>query len=414
MNGILKGGNTGFVQVHAPPVSKRFHGIFLPHRVINAESKKKAGESLTGWKSVELTPEEWIEKLTLGQTIQPSTFKSKPDGTFTHSTSNWIETYFVCADGDNIKGVEFLDDGSDKNPDGIEPWKTQGTLSKKFPNLTAKVYAVGESVSSMLKDPLHRRYRLIFVFDKPITSEKHYHHILIRLANAFNIIPKVTRSPAQPVFGNAREGFSFHICGNILNLDDYPLEPETEEIKKPVENKQESIETLQAFLNRHNVDYEPSHDSNKFYVQCPYKDGHTDGKSGKTDAYVFSDASGWAFNCSHTSCKQAGRTTWESFRAGMKIPCKDTTHGGSRKDAGRKSNAEKLAETKTPDFFNGKPVVHLHIVEDFDGESIISERSREVVGEEAGNLLWRSERTYTRGDEIGVLRQGKNGLFFKG
>ena len=73
-----------------------------------------------------------------------------------------------------------------------------------------------------------------------------------------------------------------------------------------------------------------------------------------------------------------------------------------------------MAETKTPDFFNEKPVVHLHTIEDFDGESIISERSREVVGEEVGKLLWQSERTYTRGDEIGVLRQGENGLFFKG
>ena len=66
--------------------------------------------------------------------------------------------------------------------------------------------------------------------------------------------------------------------------------------------------------------YDPSNEANKFYVQCPYKSGHTDGKSGKTDAYVFGDASGWAFNCSHTSCKQAGRTTWDSFREGMKIP----------------------------------------------------------------------------------------------
>ena len=98
----------------------------------------------------------------------------------------------------------------------------------------------------------------------------------------------------------------------------------------------------------------------------------------------------------------------------MKIPRKDTFHGGARKGAGRKSNAEKLAETKTPDLFNGKPVVHLHAVEDFDGEAIISERSREVVGEEVGNLLWQSKRTYTRGDEIGVLRQAENGLVFKG
>ena len=69
----------------APPVSKKFQGIFLHHRVLDADSKKKASESLTGWKSVELTSEQWIEKLTFGQTIQPSAFTPKTDGTFTHS-----------------------------------------------------------------------------------------------------------------------------------------------------------------------------------------------------------------------------------------------------------------------------------------------------------------------------------------
>ena len=392
-----------------------YNGIFIPsHKIIDIESKDKADGLLFGWQYESHTAEEWIEKLDDGKIIQPSSFTPSNNGAFTHSKKNWISTHFVCADGDNIKGVEFLDDGSDKNPNGIEPWTEKGCLSKKFPTLVKKAYAVGESPTSMLREPPHRRYRLIFIFDQPICSEEHFHQILIKLANDFSIIPNIGRSPAQPVYGNGRKDFNFHICGNTLNLDDYPLEPETEEIKQPIEKKQESNETLQEFLNRHSITYDPSNEANKFYVQCPYKSGHTDGKSGKTDAYVFGDASGWAFNCSHTSCKQAGRTTWDSFREGMKIPRREPVHGGARKRAGRKSNAEKLAETKTPDFFNGKPIVHLHTVEDFDGESVISERSREVVAEEAGELLWQSERTYTRGNEIGVLRQGENGLGFKG
>ena len=394
---------------------RAYDGIFIPsHKIIDIKSKDEADGLLFGWQYASHTAEEWIEKLDDGKIIQPSAFTPSNNGTFTHSKENWISTHFVCADGDNIKNVEFDDDGNDKNPNGIEPWTEKGCLSKKFPTLVKKAYGVGESPTSMLREPPHRRYRLIFVFDHPICSEEHFHQILIRLANEFSIIPSIGRSPAQPVYGNGRKDFNFHICGNILNLDDYPLEPETEEIKQPIEKKQESNETLQAFLDRHNIAYEPSKESNKFYVECPYKDGHASGKNGKTDAYVFGDASGWAFNCSHTSCKQAGRTTWDSFRAGMKIPRKDTTHGGSRKNAGKKSNAEKVAETKSPDFFNGKSVVHLHAVETFDGESIISERSREIVSEEVGDLLWKSGRTYTRGDEIGVLRQGENGLSFKG
>ena len=334
---------------------RAYDGIFIPsHKIIDIESKDKADGLLFNWQYESHTAEEWIEKLDDGKIIQPSSFTPSNNGAFTHSKKNWISTHFVCADGDNIKGVEFLDDGSDKNPNGIEPWTEKGCLSKKFPTLVKKAYAVGESPTSMLREPPHRRYRLIFIFDQPICSEEHFHQILIKLANDFSIIPNIGRSPAQPVYGNGRKDFNFHICGNTLNLDDYPLEPETEEIKQPIEKKQESNETLQEFLNRHSITYDPSNEANKFYVQCPYKSGHTDGKSGKTDAYVFGDASGWAFNCSHTSCKQAGRTTWDSFREGMKIPRREPVHGGARKRAGRKSNAEKLAETKTPDFFNGE------------------------------------------------------------
>ena len=415
--------------MQSPKLSdKTYPGLIISsHRMISPQYKKEASKSLTGWQYAELTAEQWIEKLTLGQTIQPSASTPKPDGEFTHSIENWVNTHFVYADADYIRGVEFLDDGSDKNPDGVEPWTEEGYLSLKFPSLLYKVYAVTQSVSSMsdAKSPPHRRYRLIFLFDKPITSEKHYHQILLRLAKEYPIIPAVTRSPAQPVYGNARDGFNnAHIQGNILKLSDYPyVEPE-EQQELPQETStstnHDTDGSLEDFLQKHNIKYTPDPKSqHKFFVECPFTEGHTDGICNLKDAFVTDRPQGqykgkWGFHCSHASCKSKGNDTWESFRVGMKIPRKDPAHGGSRKGAGRKSNAKKLAETKTPDFFNGKPVVHLHIVEDFDGEAIISERSREVVGEEAGNLLWQSERTYTRGDEIGVLRQGENGLFFKG
>ena len=135
--------------------------IISSHRMISPQYKKEASKSLTGWQYAELTAEQWIEKLTLGQTIQPSAFTPKPDGEFTHSIENWVNTHFVYADADYIRGVEFLDDGSDKNPDGVEPWTEEGYLSLKFPSLLYKVYAVTQSVSSMsdAKSPPHRRYQ---------------------------------------------------------------------------------------------------------------------------------------------------------------------------------------------------------------------------------------------------------------
>ena len=301
-------------------MTQSYTGIFIPsHKIIDIKSKDEADGLLFGWQYASHTAEEWIEKLDDGKIIQPSSFTPSNTGTFTHSRENWISTHFVCADGDNFKNVEFDDDGNDKNPNGIKPWTEKGCLSKKFPTLVKKAYAVGESPTSMLREPPHRRYRLIFVFDHPICSEEHFHQILIRLANEFSIIPSIERSPAQPVYGNGRKDFNFHICDNILKLSDYPLEESKEQKTFSTENKTKSNETLQEFLDRHNITYEPSNDSNKFYVECPYKSGHSNGKNGKTDAYVFGDASGWAFNCSHTTCKQAGLTTWENFKEGVGI-----------------------------------------------------------------------------------------------
>lgn len=297
---------------------EKYAGIYIEtHKVEDAESKVAASQSLKNWRGVACSAADWIKKLEQGQTIQPSAFSPQTDGTFTHKREFWNSTHFVCCDADNIKGIEFLDNGTDKNPDGVEAWTDKNGLSKQFPDLKNKVYAVGQSVSSMSDDkpPHHRRYRLIFLFDKPIQSEAHYHQIMLALANEFPIIPAVERSPAQPVFGNAREGFGFHICDNILKIADYPYQSKTateaHQSQLPID------ETLEEFLRRHHINHRPTDKPNKYFVDCPYQDRHASGKNGPTDAYVFSDSSGWAFYCSHTSCSE--RRTWEAFKEGHGI-----------------------------------------------------------------------------------------------
>ena len=112
-----------------------YPGIFIQsHQVVDAKSKEEASKSLSNWEFAELPGEEWIAKLDAGQTIQPSLFSQQDDETYTHKIKDWVHTYFICADGDNIKGVEFLDDGNDKNPDGIEAWTEAGLLSKNTLN----------------------------------------------------------------------------------------------------------------------------------------------------------------------------------------------------------------------------------------------------------------------------------------
>ena len=226
-----------------------YNGIFIPtHHTLDADSKKEASGSLTGWQPAELTPEEWIEKLTLGQTIQPSTFTPRADGTFTHSIENWVETYFVCADADHIKGIEFDDYGNDKNPNGIDPFTDPRHLFEICTTLHHKVWAIIESVSSMsdAKPPQHRRYRLIFLFDEPIKTPEQYHAILLDFSKEYPIIPPEKRSPAQPVFGNARKETSrSHIFWKTLSITDYPIPAETpiETPIKPKDRIRESAET---------------------------------------------------------------------------------------------------------------------------------------------------------------------------
>ena len=219
-----------------PPVSKKFSdktypGLIIPsHKMISPQDKDKASKTLIGWKPVELTGKQWIEKLTRGQTVQTSASTPRGDGTFTHSIENWIETYFVYADADHIKGVEFDDNGNDKNPNGVDPFTDPHHLYSLYPTLQNKVYAVTQSISSMsnAKKPPHRRYRLIFVFDAPITSLQHYHTVLLALAKQFPIIPPLKRSPTQPVYGNARNGYAEpSIFENVLSLTDYPAPIET-------------------------------------------------------------------------------------------------------------------------------------------------------------------------------------------
>lgn len=316
----------------------KYSGLLIERHTLQApEQKAEQVNSLYGWWQVELTAEEWCNELSAGRTIQPSEFvsvgqqKREADKTdeiedgddekFTHSVECWRRTYFVCCDADNIKGVEFTSDRKDKNPEGVAPWTDSQGLSKLYPDLKDKVYAVGQSISSMteFKGEPHRRYRLIFLFDAPIESAEHYNAVLLALAKAYPIIPAVTRSPAQPVMGNAREGFGVHVCGNILKLSDYPV-PSPVEPPPKKESTTAPTESLQEFLDRHHVSYTPADKPNKFYVECHNKERHS--KTGPTDSYCFDDGRAWSFHCSHATCQQSGQSTWEAFKRGFGIETK--------------------------------------------------------------------------------------------
>ena len=307
---------------------QKYAGLVIrSHCVRDAASKEQAAKTFSGWEYVSLTVPEWMGELEEGHTIQPSAFEPIDDGTFTHALEHWHGTHFVCCDADNLKGVEFTADGIDKNSEGIEPWADEKGLSALYPCLKKEVFAVGQSVSSMTEvkrfAKVHRRYRLIFLFDEQIITAEHYHVVLLALSAVYPIIPPVTRAPSQPVFGNAREGYNkFSICGNVLRLSDYPMPQEKPKAIAPSKRDAGANDkTLDVFLTEHNIAYEPcAKQSAKYFVQCPFSEYHTDGICKPKDAYVFVNAEGaFAFHCSHTSCKSVGRSTWQAFKDGYNI-----------------------------------------------------------------------------------------------
>ena len=258
--------------------------------------------------------------------IQPSVFNPKPDGSYTHSWKSglWQSTNFVCADGDNFLGVEKDEDGNEIHPNGIPAWTGESVLKEKYPELKGDVYAVGQSVSSMQTEIPHRRYRLIFLFDKPIKSVDHYKQITSTLAKRYPIITDDERPPTQPVFGNARKNFrKFYISepSVILPLDDFPFIESTESAQNKAQGALKldaPTQTLDEYLNAHQIAYTPAPEQGKYFVDCPYKASHTGAKQGKTDSYVFDDGR-WSFHCSHSSCQAGGRSTWQAFKDGHGI-----------------------------------------------------------------------------------------------
>ena len=313
-------------------MSKLFDGLRITrHCVKNAKSKEIAGDSLYGWEFVQLSAPDWIKELEAGHTVVMGGMIPKDDGvSYTHAEEYWVGTHFVCADADNLVGVDFDQNGNDENPEGLQAWTEDTGLSERYPDLKNQVYAVGQSVSSMTKAKPHRRYRLIFAFDKPIRTRAEYSAVLHTLHLKFPIICDDDRQPAQPVFGNARpETGKFHICGNILKLDGYlaelePEQPEPEqtqplEVSNPVPTTTPTTPTksltLDEFISENSIATIKPRPKGGHFVECPYQSEHASGKNTETDAYIWENPDGtFAFYCSHSTCKQKGRNTWQSFR----------------------------------------------------------------------------------------------------
>ena len=299
--------------------AQNLEGLLIKHGTKDTASKDKAAKSLYGWHHAQYTPERWAKQLEYGYTICVGSFQTNDDGKYSHAKDFWQSTHMVFADGDNFTHEV------DATETAISAWTEPDGLFIRFPALKEKVFAISESVSSMSIEKPHRRHRLMFLFDEPITTEADYHKVLQLLALEFPVIPAVERSPAQPVFGNAREeNGAVDILQNVLSLEKYlsyeppTPEPQMEPIPMPTPTPKAPPEksiTLDEFIRAYRIATLKPRPKGGHFVECPWKDKHASGKTGDTDSYIWENEDGtFAFYCSHATCKQQGNNNWATYR----------------------------------------------------------------------------------------------------
>ena len=245
----------------------------------------------------------------------------------------------LFADGDNFTSER------DATGTAIPPWIEKDKLFDLFPSMRKKAFAILESVSSRSGVNPYRRYRPAFLFDEPITTQTDYHKVLLLLASEFPLIPDIKRSPAQPVFGNARKETSgAEIIGNVLSLKEYlntelpepahlndhlPIAPQARSLPErfshpPLQengngnphtpNPIKRDITLDEFIRQHRIPTIKQRPKGGHFVQCPWQANHASGQNTDTDAYIWENDDGtFAFYCSHATCKKQGNS-WKAYR----------------------------------------------------------------------------------------------------
>lgn len=179
-------------------------GIYINRRKINnPRLKLEASKELYGWRYDSLELDSWLsDHIDQGHVVIIGNMNKCPDQKrYRHKKDLWTGTHVIAVDADEIS---YQEDGSTILKEGVPPF--QGPIDswiKKNPEICSKIYAIGESVTSMIKGyPPHRRFRLWFFCDEKIESEEAYNFLLKGLSSTFPIIPDAKRQPAQPVYGS--------------------------------------------------------------------------------------------------------------------------------------------------------------------------------------------------------------------
>ena len=316
-----------------------------------AQDKADFDESqLWGWEYLrDATPRDIIQYADAGRVFVPGQFvKCRETQRFRHTKATWQRTQVIGCDADQIKGVELDNEGNDKTPGGVEAFTDPKRLLELYTALESEAYAIGHSLSSLLKPPPHIRCRIYFVLEHSIRSETDYKWLLLGLSTVYPII-SASRQPAQPVYGNAGkrrifkddqvqelpQPFQTRIFDNLLSaeriselidkgkqaeLDEAAAQQQGERHREQTANRStESTEscpvenqtTLSEWLSDKKISIRGKRDEKYLFVDCPWENQHTSDFGAKDTAVWEDDDFGFCFRCLHAHCDGRG---WEDYR----------------------------------------------------------------------------------------------------
>ena len=327
-----------------------------------AQDKANFNEGkLTRWEyHDDATTFDIIQYADKGRVFVPGQFVRCPEtNRFRHMKSTWQGTQLIGGDADQIKEVEFDNDGKDKTPEGVEAFTNPNHLFELYPMLPSEAYAIGHSLSSLSKLPPHIRCRIYFLLNTYIRSETDYKWLLLGLSNAYPIV-SASRQPAQPVYGNAGkrrifkddqvqelpQPFKTSIFGNVLSTERIS---ELIELGKQAELDQAAAQqgerhrggneqtandstescpvknqtTLTEWLSDKKIPVRGERDGKYLFVDCPWENQHTSDFGAKDTAVWKDDDFGFCFHCLHDHCKHRG---WEDYRQAVAPPRQEYRH----------------------------------------------------------------------------------------
>ena len=217
---------------------EKLFGIYIDkYKITDRSIKRLVSNHLYGWKPKEMTLKEWIKQIidegyscVIGDRI------TTDENKYTHDQATWRGTNVIALDIDEFahtddEGVEH--EGAPPFTGSVNEWKELN------PGLIQDLYALGQSVSTMVKGKTpHRRFRGFVLMERKITDWEEYKDIISGFASKFPMIPRSRRGASQPIHGFAGQQLDLikdeirstgaqvktHIMGNVLNeeqIDNY-------------------------------------------------------------------------------------------------------------------------------------------------------------------------------------------------